>query len=317
MAVTAVPGYRARAVPRQHECCRPKKADEVDGSVHAATGFLAGLGLGIVTHAGMHLHGGAAGMAAGQDVLFGLVAAGMALLPDADHPKASFARAAGGLSHGVSHLVAVLTGGHRQGMHSLAGIAALTLVTASCADWWPNRWSLLGLGILLAVCIAAGLRATGFIRKPFDALAAGSIVAAASVYFIRSDLWWLCLLGMALHVFEDSLTGHGVAIAWPLTSRRFGGDGRQPAGRGEAGRGRPAGRPSPRPVSPASPRASQGPGKPMCLQCWLGECGECNDRGCGCPQREHPARPARRRKAAEPANAAGITVEWTDDKPPF
>lgn len=317
MVATAVPGYRTT-----HTVSRPDRAGEhrgdMEGTTHAATGFLAGLGLGVFMHAGMNLHGDAAAAAVGQDVLFGLVTAGMALLPDADHPKASFAHAAGGLSHGISHLVTTLTGGHRQGMHSVAGILALTLVTASCADWWPNKWSLLGLGVLLAICTAAGLRATGFLRRRGEAFIAGSAVAAASVFFIRGDLWWLTMLGMALHVFEDEFTGHGCALAWPFTSRRFGGDGRQPAARRPVSP-RPAGRPAERPADPPRPR--QGPSKPACPACWMGNCEGCKDRGCGCPQREHPARPKRTRAKAtvppEQPDGPRITVEWSDDIPPF
>lgn len=315
MAATAVPGYRTT-----HTVSRPDRAGEhrgdMEGTTHAATGFLAGLGFGVLVHVGSGLPAGAA---AGQDVLFGLVTAGMALLPDADHPKASFAHAAGGISHGISHLVTTLMGGHRQGMHSVVGVVLLTLVTASCADWWPNKWSLAGLALLVAICTAAGLRATGFLRRRGEAFIAGSAVAAASVYFIRADLWWLVMLGMALHIFEDEFTGHGCALAWPFTSRRFGGDGRQPAAR------RPVSpRPSRRPAErgPDQPRTRTGPvpSRPMCLQCIVGECGECTDRGCGCPQRVHPVRPVRKRKATVPPeqpDGPGITVEWSDDVPPF
>jgi len=292
VAATAVP-YRTTYTVRQ-----PDKAGEhggdMEGTTHAATGFLLGLGVSLLSQAGAH-HPLPVSDSLGRDLLFGTVVAGFALFPDADHPKASFAYAAGGLSHGISHLIAVLSGGHRQGMHSLAGIAGAALATAACASWFPNRWALTGLGIMMAICIAAGLRATGFIRKPFEACIAGGAMAGASVYFIRADLWWLVALGMALHVFEDMFTGHGVALAWPLTSRRFGGDRRQPASRRPASAGPRARRPaSPRPEPGPAPRVRKGPSKPMCLQCLLGECGECLDRGCGCPQLVHPERPKRR-----------------------
>lgn len=317
MATATAPGYRTRYA---------KKADEVEGSTHAATGLLLGAGVGLLTTAG-HVHGTAAWDAVGRDLLYGVLVGGFALLPDADHPKASFAYAAGALSHGASRLVATAFGGHRQGFHSLAGIGFMALVTAACASWWPNRWALAGLALLIAVCTVAGLKAAGFLRHggrghggALRRAAAGSAVAALAVTYVRGDLWWLVALGMALHVFEDEFTGHGCALLWPFTSRRFGGDGRQLAGRGPSGRAgsrraksgyqQARDRANRRPAAPRPPvrPARGGPGKPMCPACWTGGCDACKDRGCGCPQAAHPARPGRKAPALPP--------DYPDD-PPF
>jgi membrane-bound metal-dependent hydrolase YbcI (DUF457 family) len=324
VAVTAVPEYRTTYTVKRPDRAGEHRGD-MEGTTHAVTGLLLGAGVDLLSLAGTH---GISQVPAydiiGRAVLFGTLTAGFALLPDADHPKASFAYAAGALSHGISHVLAVVSGGHRQGMHSLAGIAVMSLVTAACADWWPNKWALGCLAAFIAICLTAGLKATGFVRHGrrsrrsrgaalggFEGQVLACALAAASVYFIRADLWWLVALGMGLHVFEDEFTGHGCALLWPLTSRRFGGDGRQPAARRPASPRPPAG-PAPRraPRQDQAPRpAAQGPSKPACPACWMGNCGNCEDKACGCPQLVHPARPKRRSRA----NTVPSTVIYEDD----
>jgi hypothetical protein len=159
----------------------------------------------------------------------------------------------------------------------------------------------------------------------FQRALAGCAIAGLAVAFVRSDLWWLVALGMALHIFEDLFSGHGTALAWPFTSRRFGGDGRQPAARA-AGRAagstsrppvarRPASRrPADRADSPRPANRGPRPSKAMCLHCLLGECPECTDRGCGCPERGVHALRSRKR----PATVTGSVVpDPAGDKPPF
>ena len=113
----------------------------MEGHTHAGTGALLGIGAGLLTTAG-GLHGVTIWDGLGRDLMFGTLTAGCALLPDADHPDASFAHAAGWLSHGISHLVAAAMGGHRAGFHSFFGIGLMMLVTAACTSWWPNHWAL-------------------------------------------------------------------------------------------------------------------------------------------------------------------------------
>ena len=275
----------------------------MEGTTHAATGFLAGTGTGLLVHAGSHPVGHlAVAHNIGIDLLFGAVAAGLALLPDADHPKASFAYSAGFVSRGLSHLMAVVFGGHRAGMHSLFGMGLFALATECGAVWFPNRYSLAAVAVVLAMTTGAGL----------------------AVWAVRGDLWWLVLLGMGLHIAEDMCTGHGVALLWPFYFGRIGGDGRQPAGSrsrvksrqrpGRVQRPAPAGRPA-----PAKPSSSYrtGPWKPngfgaavawtqYCGECLDGEHGECTDRGCKCDVRQHLKRPG----APKPPPA-----QYPDDPP--
>jgi LexA-binding, inner membrane-associated putative hydrolase len=51
---------------------------------------------------------------------------GAAVLPDIDHPDGSVAYSFGFVTEGFAWLIEHVSGGHRHGTHSLAGIAAFT-----------------------------------------------------------------------------------------------------------------------------------------------------------------------------------------------
>jgi len=202
----------------------------MEGATHAASGVIAGTAMGFITHAGPWSPAELAGHAfpalplrAGHIALYAAALGGLALLSDADHPDASFAHAAGPVSMGISHLVTVLFGGHRQGMHSVPVLALWALLTQTLAVWAPTQGGRAFIGVFLVICIAAGLRATGFARSAFGALLAAALVAWCALKFDPGALWWLFALGMALHITEDEFTGHGCALWWPFSRRRVGG----------------------------------------------------------------------------------------------
>jgi membrane-bound metal-dependent hydrolase YbcI (DUF457 family) len=301
----------------------------VDGGTHAATGAIAGLGLALLTGASLR-HTMPVAEQAGRDILFAALTAGFALLPDADNPKASFAYSAGGLSHGLSHILAKLFGGHRGGMHSLFGIALFAALTELAAVWRPNNVALGILAAVMAMCIIAGLVATGFARHTFGTLVVGCAVAGVAVALpaVRVDLWFLVAAGMAVHVLEDEFTGHGCALLWPVSFRRIGGDGHQPAG-ARQGRARKA--PATeyqrrrkaaqrRPSAPKPPVRTSKPRGPqvMCPECWAGECDRCKGQGCKCPQAvsSHPNR-VKRAASTVPGGTVPPVPAPSDDTPPF
>jgi membrane-bound metal-dependent hydrolase YbcI (DUF457 family) len=298
--------YAPRQARTQRQAIGQAEAVHIEGSSHAAIGFVAGIGLGLIT-TGAH-HGDTALVdAIVRDGLFGFLTAGLSLLPDADHPDASFAHAGGPVSYVVSHVIALLFGGHRQGMHSIPGTVLFSVIVASCSLWWPNRWALAGLALGLAICIAAALRATRFIRGKLEAFVAGALLAGMSVWVVRADLWWLCALGMALHIAEDLRSGHGCALLWPFYGGRIGGDGKQPAARKRPVTKRTPAAPGPR---PARTKRSTPGGMPvpvledgkhltwqqgeLCPACVTRDHRDCVDKGCQCTRGKHPARPGAR-----------------------
>src|ERR1700728_168953 len=88
------------------------------GKSHALSGSVAGLATGSLA---LHLP------AAHLGLFTGLVTA-FALAPDLDTCGSTAARSLGGITRCTAWCVAKLSGGHRHGTHSLAGVAAFAAV---------------------------------------------------------------------------------------------------------------------------------------------------------------------------------------------
>jgi membrane-bound metal-dependent hydrolase YbcI (DUF457 family) len=318
----------------------------MDGATHAATGFLAGLAVTLPLTYCSHQSGAPLAEHLGRDFLSGLAAGAFALLPDADHPQASFARSADFISRGVSGFIAAVSGGHRNGMHSFAfGVPLTALACAAACLWAPGLYPHLALGALLTLCVTAALVCTGFRKRGLRSLAYGLAFSAAAVHWIGPDLWWLAVLGMTVHIAEDETTGHGCALLWPLYPKRIGGDGKQPAQRRKPRSGFRQAAEDAGLADPKTPRPKSSPGwqevtppgarvpraakaavgyhpltwHAVCGDCLAGECGGCSDKDCRCPQKRapHPLRPGRSKPAlvttpAPPEDEAGL-----DDIPPY
>jgi len=268
---------------------------DMEGTTHAASGLAAGLAIGLAAP-GPWQH------RLGPALVQGLVVAGFALLPDADHPRATFAWTGSWITRGVAHLIAVLFGGHRQGMHSVPVTALLTGLAAWLVWLHPVRPAQYVAGAFTAVCVAGGLIATGFARQGFIPLAIGGAVAGYVVLKDPAALAWMLPLGMGIHIAEDCCTGYGCGLLWPITRRRFLGSKprvvlstkRARSRPGKARGGRPASR-APAPSRPAPARtAAWKPGPmwtEMCLDCLDGE-HNCKDRCCRCTRCIKIRRPA-------------------------
>ncbi|MCA5893510.1 metal-dependent hydrolase [Isoptericola sp. NEAU-Y5] len=156
-----------------------------------------------------------------------LVCAGAALLPDADHHNGTIAHSLPPVSEGVTKLVSSLSGGHRNGTHSLLGIAVFTAIA-----WVMGMVSirteafgdvLVGPGIMAVLLIAFALRAlklTGG-RRWWTWTISVTLGAAVAV-FAPEEWYWMpfCVgLGCAAHIVGDMLTTRGVPLLWPLKFR--------------------------------------------------------------------------------------------------
>ena len=179
------------------------------------------------THA---LSGAVAGAAAGLAVarltpagiaVAAVLTAGAAVLPDIDHPDASVARSFGLLTRGFAWLVARVSGGHRNGTHSLLGIAAFTvaaLAAAGHAGTLPGRAA---LGLLLTLVIAAALRALRIGGHAGDLLAVAGAAGLIWTGYGITSLGWTVALGTSIHIAGDMLTDEGVPLAWPFSRKRL------------------------------------------------------------------------------------------------
>jgi membrane-bound metal-dependent hydrolase YbcI (DUF457 family) len=116
------------------------------------------------------------GLAAGV-----LVAGGAAMWPDVDHPSATIARTYGPLWQPVARVAEALSGGHREGTHSLAFLA-LTAAGATAALWSPIATGAL-VGVFVGLCLA-GLGAGPPPRRDDEE---GNVVARVHVKAQRGD----------------------------------------------------------------------------------------------------------------------------------
>lgn len=150
-----------------------------------------------------------------------LVAAGSALLADADHHNASIAHSVPG-GRVVAGAIGTLSGGHRHGTHSLLAVILVTLGAIALGGIQTPVGDMvipLGIGIATTVIIGFGLKAMKFFRgvwvKPFIA---GGIVALAVMTFSPGDWeWfpWAVGIGYAVHLLGDFLTTGGLTLLWP------------------------------------------------------------------------------------------------------
>jgi membrane-bound metal-dependent hydrolase YbcI (DUF457 family) len=185
------------------------------GHTHALSGAVTG------TAAGLAMHDGVSGTAA-----LILLTAGFAVVPDLDKCGATVSRSFGFLTESFAWVVGRISGGHRHGTHSLVGIAVFSGLTW-LAGYYRHDWGgRAGLVLLLAIGIAAGLRALHL-----DAIGIGGhladLIALGTAAYICWTGWHLVLIpiaaaiGTATHIVGDMLTVEGCPLAWPLAKQHF------------------------------------------------------------------------------------------------
>lgn len=160
-------------------------------------------------------------------VLGAVVAAGAALLPDADHHNATIAHSVPVAGKVVAGTVGALTGGHRHGMHSL--LAVIGIVAAgfglSYLTWTPQGWDhALQVGSAAAVmaCTTFATKVLKLVKSWPLAWLTGLLVAGAVLLWAPTEFAWLpvCLgVGFLTHLIGDALTIEGVPFLWPLKPR--------------------------------------------------------------------------------------------------
>lgn len=157
-----------------------------------------------------------------------LVCAGAALLPDADHRQATIAQSLPPVSNLICAGLGRLAGGHRNGTHSLLGIAAFTVIAYALGLWEVHspRWGTVfpGAGLSAVLLIAFALKALKFIPDAMRtvpwvvSIPAGVFVAV----FAPEEQYWFVLavlLGTVTHVVGDLLTVGGCNLLWPFRLR--------------------------------------------------------------------------------------------------
>jgi membrane-bound metal-dependent hydrolase YbcI (DUF457 family) len=177
------------------------------GRTHALSGLVAGAAAGqLIWHLNLsHLAIGAA------------MATGAAVLPDIDHPDASVARCFGFITEAFAWLIEHISGGHRHGTHSLVGVAAFTGGAYAAEHYRYTLAGKIGLGLLLVLVLASGLRALKIGGHFGDLIA---IAIAAGMFYTGfgiSQVPWAIAIGTATHLVGDMLTNEGIPLAWPVS----------------------------------------------------------------------------------------------------
>ena len=199
------------------------------GTSHAATGLLAGAGVGT-----------ALGAEWSDTLVCAAVGAGAALLPDVDEPGSTVGRSLGpvsrvaasglrGLSRAVftrtateADLAAGRDGGHRHLTHTLPAVAAFALLGFLAA--LPGAiGTALAVGAMAALGLGTIARSMTWAGRSGSRQAAVLLLALACALgaaFAPGGAPWLIGLAVAAgalaHILGDWLTKSGVPLAWPL-----------------------------------------------------------------------------------------------------
>lgn len=154
-----------------------------------------------------------------------VVCAGAALLPDIDHPRATIAHTLGPITMGIAKFVNLVSGGHRQGTHSILFVLLSGVVT-----WLLASWSDIAALAIVWAMVALALKALHLAPKRMNSTLRTVVTAAeaAAITWLiaryAGDSWeWLGIAvaaGSALHIIGDMLTPEGCPLLWPY-KRRF------------------------------------------------------------------------------------------------
>jgi membrane-bound metal-dependent hydrolase YbcI (DUF457 family) len=156
-----------------------------------------------------------------------IVAAGAALLPDADHRSASIAHSLPPVSEWLCVVLGKLAGGHRNGTHSLLGLAAFTLIAWLLSLLaMPTTTGTVQVGagfgtVLLASFAVKALKFMPDRARKVPWLFAVPLGALAALGFGGQGSWFVLAvaLGVAAHIAGDMLTDGGCNPFWPLKLR--------------------------------------------------------------------------------------------------
>ncbi len=157
-----------------------------------------------------------------------IAGAGAAMVPDFDHRHATIAHCLGPVSKAVAIFIEKVSGGHRNGTHSILGWAVFVAISVGfCAVGG------LPLGMFLAFLLAVGMAGLQVKFSKKSIVLHTLICIAIGYWLIRSSMidafpvWlipWACAIGYFAHIGPlggDMLTKEGCPLLWPFNKTRF------------------------------------------------------------------------------------------------
>ncbi|MGX1748200.1 metal-dependent hydrolase [Glutamicibacter protophormiae] len=196
------------------------------GGHHAMSGAAAWLAITTPVSIGsVDLGFGALQMDRWETLAGAIVCAGAALLPDADHHGATIARSLPPISSIFTRIIGKVSGGHRNGTHSILGMAFFILL-AWLANGWAVQTAALGTvypaaALFAVLLISFAVKSVKFMPPALCwviALAAGAFVGMNAP---TENQWFLVAVavGVVVHVLGDMLTIGGCNLIWPIKIR--------------------------------------------------------------------------------------------------
>lgn len=147
-------------------------------------------------------------------------ALGWALWPDIDEPNSTISRSLGGLSRSFSRVARKVSGGHRQGTHSLLGISVITAILAgvlySASSFSGDAQPNVALGV---VCASVGLLGGVALGYKYKSLGVCALIPAMLTGYLAAQgemgapaLLGAVFVGCVGHVIGDMCTPSGIAF---------------------------------------------------------------------------------------------------------
>ena len=169
-----------------------------------------------------------------------IAGAGAAMLPDFDHRHATVAQTLGPISRGLAIGVETVSGGHRNGTHSILGVAVFTAAAVAINEaqtllglFLPHSQAQLAARVLLGLWLAflfavatAALRVSPIrnirVHSVFCLLAGIALTTMTAVLPFPTDvLPWAVAIGATSHLITDMATKEGCPLLWPVSKFRF------------------------------------------------------------------------------------------------
>jgi hypothetical protein len=163
-------------------------------------------------------------MAPAAVAIGGLVAAGAALLPDADHHNATIAYSIPGVGKAVATAVGAASGGHRHGTHS--GLSAIVVILlAWLLTTIPGIVNADHLSPYVVICGVVAAAMLCFALKVLKIVCSWGmawlvgIISSALITLLLPEQWawlpWAIAVGWVTHMAGDFLTVGGLPLTWP------------------------------------------------------------------------------------------------------
>ncbi|GIJ00250.1 LexA-binding, inner membrane-associated putative hydrolase [Sediminihabitans luteus] len=190
------------------------------GGHHAASGAAAWVALASTAPLTLGVH-----PVSNVGVITGaIVCAGAALLPDADHHSGTIAHSLPPVSEHMTRAIGAISGGHRNGTHSILGVVVFTAIAWLAGTWTVQTEAFgeigVGAGIMTILLAAFALKALKLTRNGKFGPWVSSVTLAVLIALLAPEEWnWMpfaVALGCIVHILGDVLTTGGCPLLWPI-----------------------------------------------------------------------------------------------------